>query len=127
MVGLPIFAAIKPAWLNKFSFWLSVLQLLSLYLGLSGLKTAPKSLVLLATAKAFPIGPGRIELSPGYSFYVDYPLIPWLGVMTAGYSFGPVFLQSENPRKALLFRLGIGFGALFLLLRLSNLYGDPEA
>ena len=21
---------------------------------------------------------GRIELSPGYSFYVDYPLIPWL-------------------------------------------------
>jgi hypothetical protein len=56
MVGLPIFAAIKPAWLNKFSFWLSVLQLLSLYLGLSGLKTAPKSLVLQATAKAFPIG-----------------------------------------------------------------------
>jgi hypothetical protein len=26
-----------------------------------------------------------------------------------------------------LFRLGIGFAALFLLLRLSNLYGDPEA
>jgi uncharacterized membrane protein len=70
--------------------------------------------------------PGRIELSPGYSFYVDYPLIPWLGLMAAGYSFGPVFLRSLLSRRALLFRFGIGFFGLFLLLRLSNIYGDPE-
>jgi uncharacterized membrane protein len=70
--------------------------------------------------------PGRIELSPGYSFYVDYPLIPWLGVMAAGYSFGPVFLRPVISRRALLLRLGIGFMGLFLLLRLSNFYGDPE-
>jgi uncharacterized membrane protein len=70
--------------------------------------------------------PDRIELSPGYSFYVDYPLIPWLGVMAAGYSFGPVFLRSSISRRALLLRFGIGFIGLFLLLRLSNIYGDPE-
>jgi uncharacterized membrane protein len=70
--------------------------------------------------------PGRIELIPGYSFYVDYPLIPWLGVMAAGYSFGPVFLRSARSRRVLLFRSGIGFAILFLLLRLINLYGDPE-
>jgi uncharacterized membrane protein len=70
--------------------------------------------------------PSRIELSPGYSFYVDYPLIPWLGVMAAGYSFGPVFLRSARSRRVLLFRSGIGFAILFLLLRLINLYGDPE-
>jgi len=61
--------------------------------------------------------PGRIGLSPGYSFYVSYPLIPWLGVMAAGYSFGPVFLQSASSRRTLLFQLGMGFAALFLLLR----------
>jgi uncharacterized membrane protein len=70
--------------------------------------------------------PGRIDLSPGYRFYVDYPLIPWLGVMAAGYCFGPVFLRSVISRRALLLRLGIGFMGLFLLLRLSNIYGDPE-
>lgn len=70
--------------------------------------------------------PGRIELSPGYSFYVDYPLIPWLGVMAAGYSFGPVFLRSVISRRALLLRLGISFMGLFLMLRLSNFYVDPE-
>jgi uncharacterized membrane protein len=70
--------------------------------------------------------PGRIELSPGYSFYVDYPLIPWLGVMAAGYGFGPVFLRSVRSRRVLLFWFGIGFVGLFLLLRLGNLYGDPE-
>jgi uncharacterized membrane protein len=70
--------------------------------------------------------PGRIELIPGYSFYVDYPLIPWLGVMAAGYSFGSVFLRSARSRRVLLVRFGIGFAILFLLLRLSNMYGDPE-
>jgi uncharacterized membrane protein len=70
--------------------------------------------------------PGQIEISPGYKFYVDYPLIPWLGVMAAGYSFGPVFLEPTSLRKSTLLCLGIVFAALFLLLRLNNLYGDPE-
>jgi hypothetical protein len=60
MVGLPILAAIKPVWLNKSSFWLSVLQLMSLYLGLFGLSSERKTLVLQATAIAFPIGAERL-------------------------------------------------------------------
>ena len=70
--------------------------------------------------------PGRIELNPGFSFYVSYPLIPWLGVMAAGYSFAPVFVQLAHPRRRLMFWLGIGFAICFLLLRLGNLYGDPK-
>ncbi len=70
--------------------------------------------------------PGKIELFPGYSFYVSYPLIPWFGVMAAGYCFGTVFLQSPNSRRELLYKFGIGFMGLFLLLRLNNIYGDPE-
>ena len=70
--------------------------------------------------------PGKIELVSGHRFYVDYPLIPWVGVMAAGYSFGTVFLQPTSSRKATLLRLGSIFAAMFLLLRLSNLYGDPE-
>ena len=70
--------------------------------------------------------PGRIELSSGYNFYVSYPLIPWLGVMAAGFGFGPLFLQAPSSRKLLLIRLGIVLIGLFLLLRLNHWYGDPN-
>lgn len=68
---------------------------------------------------------GRIELFPGYTFYVAYPLIPWLGVMAAGYGFGPVFLQAITARKTMLLIGGISCIGAYLLLRLGNVYGDP--
>ena len=70
--------------------------------------------------------PGRIELTPGYNFYLSYPIIPWLGVMAAGYSFGPVFLESASSRKAVLFKVAMRLALLFLLIRLTNVYGDPK-
>ena len=60
MVGLPILAAIKPVWLNKFGFWLSVIRLMPLSPGLFGLTTERKTLVLQTTAKAFPICAERL-------------------------------------------------------------------
>jgi uncharacterized membrane protein len=50
--------------------------------------------------------PGSIEYLPGYSFFVAYPLIPWIGVMAAGYCIGPVFLQAERSRRTTLLLLG---------------------
>jgi uncharacterized membrane protein len=69
--------------------------------------------------------PGTLEFWPGRSFDSLYPLIPWIGVMAAGYCLGPVFL--EPNRKTVLFRLGLLCLALFLSLRLGNFYGDPHA
>lgn len=57
---------------------------------------------------------------------VVYPLIPWIGVMAAGYAFGGVFDLNPRPRRALLFGLGFALLALFVLLRLANGYGDPR-
>jgi len=68
--------------------------------------------------------PGTIEYLPGYSCMILYPLIPWVGVMAAGYCLGPVFL--EPNRQTIVFWLGLFCLALFLLLRLGNLYGDPH-
>jgi uncharacterized membrane protein len=68
--------------------------------------------------------PGRIEYLPGYSFSVIYPLIPWVGVMAAGYGLAPVFLWAPKPRKTLLVLLGFVLVAIFLVLRLNNIYGD---
>ena len=68
--------------------------------------------------------PGTIEYLSAHSFNSLYPLIPWIGVMAAGYCLGPVFL--EQNRHTILFRLGLFCLALFLVLRLGNLYGDPH-
>jgi uncharacterized membrane protein len=70
--------------------------------------------------------PGTLELAPGVHFFVLYPLIPWIGVMAAGYAFGPLALLPESRRDRIYLRLGVGLTAAFVLLRLANSYGDPS-
>lgn len=56
-----------------------------------------------------------------------YPLVPWIGVMAAGYGFGAIVLHPRTDvRRRILAGLGIGMTALFLILRWSNVYGDPQ-
>ena len=62
----------------------------------------------------------------GHTLIFLYPLIPWIGVMAAGYCFGPVMQMEARRRRQALARLGAGLTALFFLLRLSNVYGDPR-
>jgi uncharacterized membrane protein len=57
--------------------------------------------------------------------FVLYPLIPWIGVMAAGYALGPVMLLEPRSRCRWLVGLGLGLTAGFVLLRAANMYGDP--
>lgn len=54
-----------------------------------------------------------------------YPLVPWLGLAAAGYSFAPVLLRPEAERRRWLLGLGGGVLLLFVGLRATSLYGDP--
>jgi uncharacterized membrane protein len=67
---------------------------------------------------------GTIQLGK-HTVLVSYLLVPWVGVMGAGYCLGPVFLRDPASRQRILFRLGLGLTAAFLLLRGLNVYGDP--
>jgi uncharacterized membrane protein len=69
--------------------------------------------------------PGLVPLGHGVNLYVLYPLIPWIGVMAAGYLLGPVMQLEGQARQRLLFRLGAAVTLGFIALRSSNLYGDP--
>ncbi len=69
---------------------------------------------------------GRIALSPHATLHVLYPLIPWVGVMAAGYAFGEFLLLNLRRRQQLLFVLGTSLVGGFLTLRALNLYGDSE-
>jgi uncharacterized membrane protein len=69
--------------------------------------------------------PGLVPLGDGANLYVLYPLIPWIGVMAAGYLLGPVMQLEGEARQRLLFRLGAAVTLGFIVLRTTNLYGDP--
>ena len=69
---------------------------------------------------------GSIDLGAGHKLAAGYPLIPWVGVMAAGYGFGHLLLHTVLPRRTLLLRLGFTLTAAFVALRFSNLYGDTH-
>jgi len=68
--------------------------------------------------------PGPLHLG-GLSLVVVYPVLPWIGVMAAGYALGPVLTAPAETRRTVLVRLGVGFILTFLVLRAWNVYGDP--
>jgi uncharacterized membrane protein len=71
--------------------------------------------------------PGAFPISPHMTIFAFYPLIPWVFVMAAGYCFGQVMNLAPDTRRKFLLRLGGLLTAAFVLLRWSNLYGDPRA
>jgi uncharacterized membrane protein len=69
--------------------------------------------------------PGTVKLGAYSEIYALYPLIPWAGVMAAGYALGPAFAGDARERRRLFLVLGAALTAGFVMLRLTNLYGDP--
>lgn len=61
----------------------------------------------------------------GPALLVAYPLIPWMGVMAAGFCFGRLYRLPSERRKPLFVRLGLALSAAFVVLRVLNVYGDP--
>ena len=55
-----------------------------------------------------------------------YPVLPWFGVIAAGYAAGVVFTWDAARRQRLLVRTGLACVAAFLVLRGLNAYGDPR-
>ena len=69
--------------------------------------------------------PALLHIGRQSEFLVVYTLVPWAGVMAMGYAFGPVFKLDPGARRHLLLWAGTALIACFILLRATNLYGDP--
>jgi uncharacterized membrane protein len=70
---------------------------------------------------------GRLTPFAGATWFVIYPLIPWVAVMAAGYVIGPWALLPPERRRPQFLRAGLALIAGFVVLRATNLYGDPHA
>jgi uncharacterized membrane protein len=62
----------------------------------------------------------------GPQLWVLYSLVPWVGVIAAGYAFGAVLMLEPARRTRACLTIGFGAIALFVVLRGMNLYGDPR-
>ncbi|MEO8572683.1 MAG: heparan-alpha-glucosaminide N-acetyltransferase domain-containing protein [Pyrinomonadaceae bacterium] len=70
--------------------------------------------------------PGVIPLFGGASSaFLAYPLIPWVGVMAAGYALGAIYSWDSARRRKWLLALGLSMCAMFVVIRYTNVYGDP--
>ncbi len=85
----------------------------------------PASFGKLAWLWMFLHTPGRIPITAHLQFSIRYVLIPWVGVMAAGFAFGNLLLRPD--RRKWILTLGISATALFFVLRMFNLYGNGVA
>lgn len=78
-------------------------------------------IVLHQPGEAFPVAG-----FPGPVVFVLYPLIPWVGVMAAGYAFGVLYQRDSHERRRWLVVIGGIAIALFIVIRAINFHADPS-
>jgi uncharacterized membrane protein len=119
MVALAPLLALPPAWVA----------------GIGVAMIASHNLLDAVPARAFgalaPLwsilhAPGFVAAPPGPVVFVAYPLVPWIGVMAAGFGLGQLYAWQSERRRSALLRWGAALTAAFFVLRLANLYGDPS-
>jgi uncharacterized membrane protein len=70
---------------------------------------------------------GPIQLGQnGPTLFILYSIVPWIGVMAAGYAFGAVITLEPARRNRICVMLGASAIVLFLLLRTIDVYGNPR-
>ncbi len=70
---------------------------------------------------------GIVPFGSSTSVFFLYAIIPWVGVMMAGYALGVVYGWEPERRRKWLLTFGGGATILFIVIRLINIYGDPAA
>ncbi|MCE6992873.1 DUF1624 domain-containing protein [Dyadobacter sp. CY323] len=78
--------------------------------------------------RIFMTGRGTfIPRGDGGSLAFLYVILPWSGIMMAGYGLGTFYQKGfpQEKRRKILLITGVALTVLFLVLRLMNGYGDP--
>jgi uncharacterized membrane protein len=70
--------------------------------------------------------PGDNRVFGDYTFGTGYCVIPWSGVMAAGYGFGTLFTLDRPTRRSWMFVIGGVMTLDFIIVRGLNVYGDPR-
>ena len=124
-IGASMIALAAFVWLPRWAIATGALIMIAGHNLLDGIRA--EAFGQMAWLWHFLHAPGEVTRDGGVRAYVLYPLIPWIGVMAAGYVLGPVMAREPDERRRLLYLLGAAITLGFVLLRASNLYGDPQS
>ncbi|MCV2367531.1 DUF1624 domain-containing protein [Roseateles oligotrophus] len=69
---------------------------------------------------------GYKQLWPGLGAVFAYPLMPWVGLIAAGYALGPLLTWTPPRRQRFLLAASLLLLLSFVVLRSGNFYGDPH-
>jgi uncharacterized membrane protein len=71
--------------------------------------------------------PGLYHLWGDHSLLAFYPFLSWAGLMLCGYCFGKLLYNNEGAeRRKVLIWLGSGIILFFIIVRIIDVYGDPD-
>ncbi|KZN31816.1 DUF1624 domain-containing protein [Pseudoalteromonas luteoviolacea] len=70
--------------------------------------------------------PTAANLTAEWQLFIVYPLMPWFAVMALGYCIAPIFKRDSTFRCKTFLSIGLISIALFVLLKITNFYGDPK-
>jgi uncharacterized membrane protein len=70
--------------------------------------------------------PNFILNEPGRIILIAYVLIPWVGVTAVGYALGQIYNWPSGRRRMFLLFTGICLILAFVIVRGTNVYGDPQ-
>ena len=79
----------------------------------------------LKTVSLILLKPGFIISGPHFNLLSSYPVLPWTGIMLLGYGCGEFFERQQKERKKIFLYASLLSLALFAVIRIANLYGDP--
>ena len=118
--------------------WCMVIMAAVTRLPLAAIATAGIAIVALhnladvfALQQAFPNGPPA-PLALLYfggavgPLLILYVIVPWIGVMMAGYAFGRIVELPDDRRRRTTLAIGVALTVAFVLLRALDVYGDPR-
>ena len=77
-------------------------------------------------AGAILLDRGLVPLPSGINIVIGYALLPWLGIVLAGYGFGEVIRLEPERRRRVMWGLGLAMIAAFVILRATGIYGEPR-
>src|SRR5262245_43850183 len=107
MVLLGLFVGLKPKTIGWIGVGIVLLQ------QVFGLPPRAPRMSAIAPMWAF-LYPSGAEAPLGFN--VLYVIVPWIGVMMAGYGFGLFWAREESSRDRLFLRLGLGMTAAWVVI-----------
>jgi hypothetical protein len=66
-----------------------------------------------------------VQIAGGTSVELNWPLLPWFGVMACGFALGELYRLPNDLKRTMLLAMGANLIVWFLILRVLNFYGDP--